>query len=156
MCLKPGKFFFIHSLTYVIYRLKMTTATTVNTTTTIPITHGNTGYDPPQQGFFYITFIGGWRCVASPAPGMETAGPKGTGIAGDMRHNTSCVSVMFFFFFLYNIHAGPTLQMARDTRLNASHVPGTFFIILLLNMLLGINLCMKRGLRHVATHLEPI
>ena len=43
-------FFFIHLLTNVIYRLKMMTATTVNTTTTIPITHGMT---PLNRGVFY-------------------------------------------------------------------------------------------------------
>ena len=50
------------------------------------------------------------------------------------RDATHFMSQLFFFFFLYNIHAGLTLQMARDTRLNTSRVPGMFFIILLLNM----------------------
>ena len=69
---------------------------------------------------------------------------------------THFMSLLCFFFFLYNIHARLTQQMARDMRLNASCVPGMFLIILLLNMLLGINLCMKKGLRHVAMHLEPM
>ena len=52
-------FFFIYSLIYVIYRLKMTMATTINTATTIPITHDNTGYDPPQQVFLFILHLMG-------------------------------------------------------------------------------------------------
>ena len=108
--------FLIHSLTYVIYRLKMTTAATVNTTTSIPITHSNIGYNPPSTGvFFYITFNGGWRCITSPAPGMETAGPKGTGITGDMRHDVFHVPfILFYFLNIFYIIFMPESQGTRD------------------------------------------
>ena len=106
-------FFFIHSLTYVIYRLKMMMGATINTTTTIPITHSNTGYDPPQQGsFFLLHLMGAGYVTHLQLQEWRQQGQRGPESQGTSRF----VSPLFYFIFLniFFIIFMPESQGTRD------------------------------------------